>query len=124
MVILMCRRSPARRGLGADAPQILQRTAELIPNQLKFSALPTLHPWGLARRIPFGRTALRGLPALLVVDGFGRAIVFIEPGLVVVISRSDPLFTSIYLIDGRPAHPREYQRGDDDGHSTSIERWA
>ena len=52
MVILMCRRSPARRGLGADAPQVLQRTAELIPNQLKFSALPTLHPLGTSPPTP------------------------------------------------------------------------
>jgi hypothetical protein len=34
MVILMCRRSPACEGLGANAPGVLQRTAELIPNQL------------------------------------------------------------------------------------------
>jgi hypothetical protein len=45
MVILMCRRPPARRGLGANAPQVLQRTAELIPNQLKFSAPRRLPPW-------------------------------------------------------------------------------
>jgi len=49
-VILMCRRSPARRGLGANAPQVLQRAAELIPDQLKFSAPSRLHPWGLTRR--------------------------------------------------------------------------
>ena len=47
MVIPMCRRSPACRGLGADAPGVLQRTAELIPNQLRFSAPPTLHPEAL-----------------------------------------------------------------------------
>lgn len=34
MVIPMCRRSPACRGVGADTPGVLQRTAELIPNQL------------------------------------------------------------------------------------------
>ena len=44
MVIPMCRRSPACRGLGADTPGVLQRTAELIPNQLRFSVPPTLHP--------------------------------------------------------------------------------
>jgi hypothetical protein len=43
MVILTCRRSPACRGLGANAPQVLQLTAELIPNQLRFPATPTLH---------------------------------------------------------------------------------
>jgi hypothetical protein len=62
MVILMCRRSPACRGRGANTPQVLQRTAEVIPNQLRFSAPPTLQPWGLIRRIPsraapFGRLA-------------------------------------------------------------------
>jgi hypothetical protein len=51
-VILMCRRSPARRGLGANAPQVLQRTAELIPDQLKFSASFTLHPCGVTHRNP------------------------------------------------------------------------
>jgi hypothetical protein len=30
----MCRRSPACTGLGANAPEVLRRTAELIPNQL------------------------------------------------------------------------------------------
>ncbi len=54
MVILMCRRAPARRGLGVNTPQVPQRTAELVPNQLRFSTPPTLHLWGLTRRIPFG----------------------------------------------------------------------
>jgi len=39
MVILTCRRSPACRGVEAKAPDVLQRTAEPIPKQLKFSAL-------------------------------------------------------------------------------------
>jgi len=34
MVILTCRRSPACRGVEAKAPEVPQRTAELIPNQL------------------------------------------------------------------------------------------
>jgi hypothetical protein len=69
MVIPTCRRSPACRGLGADAPGVLQRAAELIPNQLRFSAPPTLHPLAL---IPVesdsGRTDSTACPALLAVD--------------------------------------------------------
>jgi len=49
------RRSPARKGVGANAPQALQRTAELIPNQLKFSAPSTLHPWGEPAESRLGR---------------------------------------------------------------------
>jgi hypothetical protein len=63
MAILRCRRSPARRGLGANAPQVLQRTAELIPNQLRFSAPPRLHPWELTCRIPFGAKPFYGSPS-------------------------------------------------------------
>ena len=62
MVILMCRRSPARRGFGADAPQVLQRTAELIPNQLRFSALPTLHPCGSTAESRLGGTLFTAHP--------------------------------------------------------------
>jgi len=58
-VILTCRRSPTRRGLGANAPQVLQRAAELIPNQLKFSASPRLHPCGLTRRFRSERQEYR-----------------------------------------------------------------
>src|SRR5271168_3606660 len=41
-------------GLGANAPRVLQRTAEM-PNQLKFSAPLTLHPWRLNRRTQIAR---------------------------------------------------------------------
>ena len=58
MVIPMCRRSKACRGLGAGAPGVLQRTAELIPNQLRFSAPPTLHPLTTCR-IGFGANRIR-----------------------------------------------------------------
>jgi hypothetical protein len=62
-VILMCRRSPARGGLGANAPQVLQRAAELIPNQLKLSAPPRLHPCGLTRMTVLSRPrSLEGGP--------------------------------------------------------------
>jgi len=63
MVILMCRRSPARRGRGANAPQVLQRTAELIPNQLRFSALSRLHLRGSACRRGSARTICSSRPA-------------------------------------------------------------
>lgn len=59
MVILMCGRSPERRGFGATAPEVRQRTAELIPNKLRFSAPPTLHPRRLTRRIPLGAEPLQ-----------------------------------------------------------------
>ena len=69
MVIPMCRRSPACRGLGAHAPGVLQRTAELIPNQLRFSAPPTLHRVALtmSNRIR-GELDSTACPALLAVD--------------------------------------------------------
>jgi hypothetical protein len=71
MVILMCRRSPACRGLGTNAPQVLQRTAELIPNQLRFSAPPTLHPVGTNPPNPvWGDPLLRG--GDLLSDGSPR----------------------------------------------------
>jgi hypothetical protein len=40
MVILTCRRSPACRGVEAKAPEVLRRTAELIPNQLNSQRFP------------------------------------------------------------------------------------
>ncbi len=43
MAIPTCGRSPAL-GLGANAPGVLQRAAELIPDQLRYSAQVTLHP--------------------------------------------------------------------------------
>jgi len=52
IVILMCQRPPARTGLGANAPQVLQRTAELVPNQLKFSAPRTIPSLGPLHRSP------------------------------------------------------------------------
>jgi len=84
MVIPTCRRSPACKGVEAKAPEVLQRTAELIPNQLRFSAPSTLHPWGLTCRIPFGAppfSRLQGLPALLAVDGCRRVVAFVGPPL-------------------------------------------
>jgi len=58
MVILNRRRSPARRGLGANAPRVRQRTAEHIPNQLKFSAPATVHRFAVtASSPPSGSTA-------------------------------------------------------------------
>jgi len=42
MVIPSCGRSPAMLGLGACAPWVQQRTAQPIPNQLRFSAVTTL----------------------------------------------------------------------------------
>jgi hypothetical protein len=55
MMILMRRRSQAFKGPGGNAPRVLRRTAELIPNRLKFSALPTLHPGALTRRSRLGQ---------------------------------------------------------------------
>jgi hypothetical protein len=45
------------RGLGANAPRVLRRTAEPIPNQLSFSAAPTLHPGGAPHRTSSGLRA-------------------------------------------------------------------
>ena len=76
MVILMCRRSPARRGLGANAPQVLQRTAELIPNRLRFSAPLTLHPVGTYPPNPVRASPLQDSPHW-VVDRLRREVAFL-----------------------------------------------
>ena len=57
MVILMRRRSPARRGLGAKAPGVLRRTAEPIPNQLNSQHLRRYTRWDAPHRMSFGLKA-------------------------------------------------------------------
>jgi hypothetical protein len=71
MVILMCRRSPARKGLGANAPRVLQRTAELIPNLLRFSAIHRLHPWDYLALLGLGRLDPRSGAQATMTANFG-----------------------------------------------------